>query len=387
LGGAEGLVKINTNIPQSETQIPQISLADIKFNGCSYLKQMKNQTLHIPWNYNSLTIHICVKNEDIFQKNLLRYTISGRGKQTVESFDSELSLSSLSPGKYKIWVSSSTKDGEYTTPVPIINIVITPPWYKSSWFFSICTLLFILFTIKIALWVFHKKKKEMRDEMGGELTNAIKENPFTVILFDEIEKAHPKIMDIFLQILDDGRITSSRGDTVYLSESIIIFTSNLGIYEITSSNERIENVNNSMEYEDIHNKILSSIQNHFKFKLQRPEILNRIGENIVVFDFIREENARKIFTKMLNSIIINLQENHKIYLEFKNGSEKVLEMNCIVDLTMGGRGIGNHIESIFINPLSRKLFELGAKENDTIVIEEIYKDDYKWALKANKKSI
>lgn len=61
LGGAEGLVKINTNIPQSETQIPQISLADIKFNGCSYLKQMKNQTLHIPWNYNSLTIHICVK--------------------------------------------------------------------------------------------------------------------------------------------------------------------------------------------------------------------------------------------------------------------------------------------------------------------------------------
>lgn len=223
--------------------------------------------------------------------------------------------------------------------------------------------------------------------MGGELTNAIKENPFTVILFDEIEKAHPKIMDIFLQILDDGRITSSRGDTVYLSESIIIFTSNLGIYEITSSNERIENVNNSMEYEDIHNKILSSIQNHFKFKLQRPEILNRIGENIVVFDFIREENARKIFTKMLNSIIINLQENHKIYLEFKNGSEKVLEMNCIVDLTMGGRGIGNHIESIFINPFLEKLFELGAKENDTIVIEEIYKDDYKWALKANKKSI
>lgn len=106
------------------------------------------------------------KNEDIFQKNLLRYTISGRGKQTVESFDSELSLSSLSPGKYKIWVSSSTKDGEYTTPVPIINIVITPPWYKSSWFFSICTLLFILLSIKIALWVFHKKKKEMRDEMG-----------------------------------------------------------------------------------------------------------------------------------------------------------------------------------------------------------------------------
>lgn len=64
-----------------------------------------------------------------------------------------------------------------------------------------------------------------------ELTNAIKQNPFSIILFDEVEKAHPKILDMFLQILDDGRLTSGRGETVYFSESLIIFTSNLGVYE------------------------------------------------------------------------------------------------------------------------------------------------------------
>ncbi len=222
-------------------------------------------------------------------------------------------------------------------------------------------------------------------EMGGELTNAIKENPFTVVLFDEIEKAHPKIMDIFLQILDDGRITSSTGDTIYLSETIIIFTSNLGIFEITDRNERVENVNNDMKYDVICNKILTSIQNYFKFKLQRPEILNRIGENIVVFDFIREDNATKIFFKMLDNIINNLKENHKLTIEFNNNTKEILKEYCIKDLSMGGRGIGNHIESIFINPLSRTLFELNAKENDIINIENIYKDEYKWILEANKK--
>lgn len=63
------------------------------------------------------------------------------------------------------------------------------------------------------------------------MTNAIKQNPFSIILFDEVEKAHPKILDMFLQILDDGRLTSGRGETVYFSESLIIFTSNLGVYE------------------------------------------------------------------------------------------------------------------------------------------------------------
>lgn len=224
-------------------------------------------------------------------------------------------------------------------------------------------------------------------EIGGELTNAVKENPFTVILFDEIEKSHPKIMDIFLQILDDGRLTSGRGETVYLSEAIIIFTSNLGIYELTDNNQKIENININMNYDLINKTILNSIKDHFKFKLQRPEILNRIGENIVVFDFIRDTVAKNIFEKMLNKIIYNLKENHKINIEFERNVIEILETNCLADLSMGGRGIGNHIENIFINPLSRCLFELDIKSNDTIVIESIIKEEIKWIVIAKKKFI
>jgi ATP-dependent Clp protease ATP-binding subunit ClpA len=215
-------------------------------------------------------------------------------------------------------------------------------------------------------------------DMGGELTNAIKQNPFSVVLFDEIEKAHPKIMDIFLQILDDGRITSGRGETVYFSEALIIFTSNLGIYEIDAEGQRVENDNSSMSYEVIRANILQSINTHFKFKLQRPEILNRIGENIVVFDFIRESVAVEIFEKMLQSVIDALQESHKIELNIEQIRATLLEESTR-DLSMGGRGIGNWLEKIFINPLSTALVE---RENSNREIEVINlrKENELWIL-------
>jgi len=220
-------------------------------------------------------------------------------------------------------------------------------------------------------------------ETGGELTNAIKENPFSVILFDEIEKAHPKIMDIFLQILDDGRLTSSKGETVYFSETIIIFTSNLGMYELDKNNNKIQNVTINMEYEEIKEKLLSSINDYFKYNLKRPEILNRIGENVVVFDFIRENTAILILEKMLNNIFENLMEKHKIKIQFEKNALEKLKQETIKDLTMGGRGIGNKLEEIFINPLSNVLFELNAKENNIIEIKDIIKEENRWKIIAN----
>ncbi len=224
-------------------------------------------------------------------------------------------------------------------------------------------------------------------ETGGELTNAVKENPFTVILFDEIEKAHPRIMDIFLQILDDGRLTSGRGETVYLSETIIIFTSNLGVYELTEDNQKIENITIDMDYDMISSALLNSISDHFKFKLQRPEILNRIGENIVIFDYIRKDVGKKIFAKMLNSVLNNLKENHKVIVEIEDKARSALEDICLEDLGMGGRGIGNQLENIFINPLSRVLFKLNAHPQDIIIINGLVKEETRWEIKAIKKSI
>jgi ATP-dependent Clp protease ATP-binding subunit ClpA len=212
-------------------------------------------------------------------------------------------------------------------------------------------------------------------ETGGELTNAVKQNPFSVILFDEIEKAHPRILDIFLQILDDGRLTSAKGETVYFSESVIIFTSNLGV---------VQNVRPDMSYEEINEKLTEEIHNFFKYSIGRPEILNRIGENIVVFDFIRPETARLIMRKMLNNIMFKLEEEKGVSLRISDKVEEKLYQEIVKDLGMGGRGIGNKLEVLFVNPLSRLLFELFPKEGSIVYIEDIYNDGVEgWRLKGS----
>ena len=127
-------------------------------------------------------------------------------------------------------------------------------------------------------------------EEGGQLTNQVKERPFSVLLFDEIEKAHPRIFDKFLQILDDGRLTDGKGDTVYFSESVIVFTSNLGTANVDSTGEPVGGKDEPPPYPRIREAILAAIARHFNEKLERPEILNRFGDNFVVFDYIR---ARK----------------------------------------------------------------------------------------------
>lgn len=141
LGGSEGLVKINTDIPYTETQIPEIYLSEILFNGSPSLKKVKENTIKIPWNYNSLSVHFRIKNRDVFQKYLLQYTIEGRGKQSIESYDPVLNLSSLSAGNYSIWVSCNTKNGNRTPSKQLIHIIVTPPWYKTVWFIGVAAVL------------------------------------------------------------------------------------------------------------------------------------------------------------------------------------------------------------------------------------------------------
>jgi energy-coupling factor transporter ATP-binding protein EcfA2 len=196
-------------------------------------------------------------------------------------------------------------------------------------------------------------------DVGGELTNAIREKPFSVVLFDEIEKAHPRILDKFLQILDDGVLTSGRGDRVYFSEAFIIFTSNLGIYRRDASGERVPNVTAEDPLETVQRKVLSEIQDHFKLVLNRPEILNRIGDNIIVFDFIRAEIATGIFDQMIAATISDLA-TRDIWVEMSDGARAQLRALCLSDLSNGGRGIRNKVEAHLINPLARALFDRDA---------------------------
>ena len=171
-------------------------------------------------------------------------------------------------------------------------------------------------------------------EAGGQLTNAVRNNPFSIILFDEIEKAHPLILDKFLQILEDGRMTDGQGKTVYFSEAVIIFTSNLGISQeiqdpATGMVQRKQVVTPELDYEEVQQKVMEGIERYFKEKISRPEILNRIGENIVIFDFIRPQVAELILNSQIKKIISRVSEEKKIRIEISDKArEHLLEAAC-----------------------------------------------------------
>lgn len=217
-------------------------------------------------------------------------------------------------------------------------------------------------------------------EAGGQLTNAVKDNPFAILLFDEIEKAHPSIFDKFLQILEDGRMTDGQGNTVHFSECIIIFTSNLGIYTRNTAGVREANVTPDMEYAVVQKRVCQAIEDYFKLELGRPEILNRIGENIIVFDFIRTEVAEAILKTQIEKIIKNLTTEKHIKLVVSEKVFGILLNKSIANLANGGRGIGNIVESFLINPLSRYLFDENIKGKSTISIEDIDAENMPYSL-------
>ena len=193
-------------------------------------------------------------------------------------------------------------------------------------------------------------------EAGGELTNAIREDPFRVILFDEIEKAHPRILDKFLQILEDGRLTDGRGNTAFFSESILVFTSNLGT----------RGVRPGMPYEELEAEIRDAVTEHFTTELNRPELLNRFGDNIVIFHFIGPEAANKIFDLQLANICRRVSDEHHMELRLSDEVTARLRAWCTSELEKGGRGIGMALESYFINPLARALFDRGPATEVTV---------------------
>ena len=208
-------------------------------------------------------------------------------------------------------------------------------------------------------------------DMGGELTNAIRDKPFSVVLFDEIEKAHPRILDKFLQILDDGVLTSGRGERVYFTESLIIFTSNLGLYQSSTTGERTPTVTVNDQFDTIKQRVRNEIDQYFKLTLNRPEILNRIGENIIIFDFIRDDIAEQIFNNMVNNVFVDIKRTQNIEITINSSALQTLKALCLMDMSNGGRGIRNKIETYLVNPLSRAVFDENIASNTNITIGSI----------------
>ncbi|MDI1462839.1 AAA family ATPase [Catellatospora sp. KI3] len=212
-------------------------------------------------------------------------------------------------------------------------------------------------------------------DQGGELTTAVRERPFQVVLFDEIEKAHPRLMDRFLQILEDGRLTDGHGETTHFSECVLIFTSNLGVvHHDEHTKEPVLLVDPSDGPEELEKRVLAAIRDHFRLKLGRPELLNRFGDNIVVFDFIDERTAIQIFDLQLGNIGTRLAYEHRLRLELSDQARAQLLEQCIADPLNGGRGIGNALEANLINPLARALFDREETADGVVVVDSIGRD-------------
>lgn len=208
-------------------------------------------------------------------------------------------------------------------------------------------------------------------EGGGQLTNAVKNRPFSVLLFDEIDKASPTIMDKFLQILEDGRMTDNQGNTVYFGESIIIFTSNIGLtkpaYDEYGREKRdaygnilqeptitIENplLPDTEEFRDKVDQTLKKGVKDYFTNIGRPELLNRLGEdNIVVFQYIDKEAAEAICASKMKAICKNIKQQKGINIHYEEVLPH-LQKQAVLERRNGGRGVGNMLEKEFLNPFA-----------------------------------
>ena len=208
-------------------------------------------------------------------------------------------------------------------------------------------------------------------EEGGQLTELVRRNPYSVILLDEIEKAHHDVFNILLQIMEDGKLTDSKGRTVNLKNTIIIMTSNIGAHNIKKQNvagffskEGIEDT----EYESMKKNILEEIKQHF-----RPEFINRLDE-IVVFRKLQDNDILKIVNIMLNNTINKLKEK-KIIINLDEGSKKFLVERGI-DINYGARPLRRIITKELEDKLSDEMLKGVIKDGDKLEVycngDELY---------------
>ena len=198
---------------------------------------------------------------------------------------------------------------------------------------------------------------------GGQLTEAVRRNPYSVILFDEIEKAHEDVFNIFLQILDDGRLTDNKGKTVDFKNTIIIMTSNIG------SEYLLENTNEDHVDEGIRSKVMTVLKSRFK-----PEFLNRV-DDIIMFKPLSESGIKKIIDLFLGEVAGRLKEKN-ISIEVTDEAKTIMAREGY-DVVYGARPLKRYIQNTLENKLARMIIrgDIGYSskvkidgQNDEIVI-------------------
>lgn len=202
-------------------------------------------------------------------------------------------------------------------------------------------------------------------EEGGQLTEKVRRNPYSVILFDEIEKAHPDVFNMLLQILEDGILTDSQGRRVDFKNTVIIMTSNVGARLITEKKVSFGfGESGKDDNKDVKELVLNELKNTF-----RPEFLNRV-DDIIVFSKLDKEQIAEICVKMLNNLAERLK-NLNITAEFDDSVKYALAEKGF-DPVYGARPLRREIQNKIEDPLSEKILDSSVKNGDTVVCT--YKD-------------
>ena len=188
---------------------------------------------------------------------------------------------------------------------------------------------------------------------GGYLTEAVRRHPYSVVLFDEIEKAHPDVFNALLQILDDGRMTDGKGRTVDFKNTVLIMTSNVGSQWMQELSGK--------DHAEIKDKVMEALRSTF-----RPEFLNRIDETII-FNSLGPEEIKKIVTIQANLISKRLEER-KVTLKLTDGAKELLA-NTGFDPVYGARPLKRTIQHLVQDPLAMKILEGSVKEGTHITVD------------------
>ena len=201
---------------------------------------------------------------------------------------------------------------------------------------------------------------------AGQLTEKVRRNPYSVILFDEIEKAHPDVFNIMLQILDDGILTDSHGKKVDFKNTVIIMTSNIGAKEITAKHASLGFSDAVGEFnqtqEQIKNKVMAALKSSF-----RPEFLNRI-DDIIVFSQLTEDNIRAIASLMLSAVSKRLEENMGIVLNFTDAAVSHLA-KVGYDPIYGARPLKRTIVSQVEDKIAEQFLDGSLKDKKGITVD------------------
>ena len=198
-------------------------------------------------------------------------------------------------------------------------------------------------------------------EEGGQLTEAVRRKPFSVVLFDEVEKAHPDVFNTLLQILEEGRLTDSQGRTVDFRNTVLIMTSNLGTQELRKGNVGFTKNDEAVSYERMKEKVNEALKNHF-----RPEFLNRVDETIVFHELSRVEVTQMVdnMTRRLS----NQLEGQGLGLELTTAAKELLAIRGY-DPTFGARPLRRAIQRLIEDPISERILYKDFRAGEIIIVD------------------